>query len=948
MLSRLTFAPVVSALTVFTLSLTAADWPMWRHDAGRTAESQQKLPEAHALLWQRQLPELTPAYHDVRLHFDRGYEPVVKGQRMFVASNGDDSVTAFDTRSGDQVWKYFTEGPIRFAPVAWENSVLFGSDDGNFYSLNATDGSLRWKFKAVPSDRKLIGNRRLISVWPVRGGPVVKDNNVYFAAGVWPFEGVFVYALEAETGKVVWLNDHTGFMYGQQPHNAQALAGLAPQGYLLIEGEDLIVPSSSAYPARFDLKTGKLKEFQLPAAGRLPGGWFASLPGDFFKNRDPNRKGLLADLGINAVRHEDKPRTAGSPEIRTTIRAANREFRFTNGFPNVTGTIHTMLAADDRLFVTTEDGNLYCFGERASKIKTQKHQHRPEPLRKGSSYSATAVLKSTGAKRGYAVMLGGADLPCLESMVAETHLQVTVVENSAKHVSAIRKRFDAAGLYGRRISVTQQRPGEFEMPPYFANLIVVGDGVTLSKIQFRRIYKSVRPYGGHLVIPASARSVAQSAELPGARFYPNEAGFVMITRDGALRGATNYEGEWGTSPDDLVRAPLGVLWFDDTIGLFKRAPQPKIVDGVMVTVDKEWLDASTRKGKQDYRLTEPEFSDVYTGRVFEKDEAYLQRQRFSEVDREKIQPSQYRPPKQKDDWKPEKPDAGLRRNPLTGEKEPRTFPKSYGCDGGFDYGNLYTMRSGTAAFYDKRSESGTINISGPRSGCSNSVIPANGVLNVPYFYKGCTCSYPLPTGLSMISLPQTHEQWTAWGDIPMDKLAGKIERIGINLGAPGDRMTDDGTLWIDYPASGGPSPQVKVTTVPAKPETYYRHSLWIEGGTGWPWVGASGAKNLESLTVHGMKPGKYQVRLVFAEPDDSKSGKRVFDVKLNDQTVLKSFDLAKEANGRMRVVTRSFPVEPNGDTITVKLAAIKGNPILSGVEIISDGLKSDEPIRLTK
>ena len=33
-----------------------------------------------------------------------------------------------------------------------------------------------------------------------------------------------------------------------------------------------------------------------------------------------------------------------------------------------------------------------------------------------------------------------------------------------------------------------------------------------------------------------------------------------------------------------------------------------------------------------------------------------------------------------------------------------------------------------------------------------------------------------------------------------------IQRIGLNLGAPGDRMTEAGTLWLDYPVVGGPSP----------------------------------------------------------------------------------------------------------------------------------------------
>ena len=61
-----------------------------------------------------------------------------------------------------------------------------------------------------------------------------------------------------------------------------------------------------------------------------------------------------------------------------------------------------------------------------------------------------------------------------------------------------------------------------------------------------------------------------------------------------------------------------------------------------------------------------------------------------------------------------------------------------------------------ATYYDKVLESGTIHISGPRSGCTNSIIPANGLLNLPYFYEGCTCSYPLPVALALIKLPQIH------------------------------------------------------------------------------------------------------------------------------------------------------------------------------------------------
>jgi len=50
----------------------------------------------------------------------------------------------------------------------------------------------------------------VISRWPARGGPAVADGVVYFAAGIWPSEGIFLHALDAATGKPVWCNDSSG------------------------------------------------------------------------------------------------------------------------------------------------------------------------------------------------------------------------------------------------------------------------------------------------------------------------------------------------------------------------------------------------------------------------------------------------------------------------------------------------------------------------------------------------------------------------------------------------------------------------------------------------------------------------------------------------------------------------------------------------------------------
>ena len=180
---------------------------------------------------------MTPAYRDNRLQFDAGYEPIVLGKQLFVGSSLDDSVTAFDTETGEQLWKFFTNGPVRFAPVGGEGRIIFGSDDGCLYCVSAAEGSLVWKKQAVPSERKVVGNGRLISVWPVRGGAVLKGDRVYFAAGVWPLEGTFVFCVDAATGETIWRNDRSSYRYGIHPHNAKAFGGLAPQGYLLIDDE---------------------------------------------------------------------------------------------------------------------------------------------------------------------------------------------------------------------------------------------------------------------------------------------------------------------------------------------------------------------------------------------------------------------------------------------------------------------------------------------------------------------------------------------------------------------------------------------------------------------------------------------------------------------------------------------------------------------------------------
>lgn len=910
------------------------DWPQWRQNPCRTAETNRELGNLTDWkpIWSRELPQPAPAFQDVRLQFDSGYEPIVLGQRLVVSSNIDNSVTAFDTTTGDELWKFFTNGPVRFSPAGGKGRILFGSDDGWFYCVKASSGELVWKFQAVPSERKLLGNRHLISVWPIRGGAVLRDDRVYFAAGVWPFEGVFVYCLDAASGKVIWLNDRMGHIYDQQPHNTEALGGLAPQGYLLIDPEtdELVVPSSNAYPARLDLESGALIEFKLPAPGRLPGGWFASTPGAK-EQQKLKRRGLLADESVNAKRHEDKPRAEGIANVRASIHFFDASLDGTESFPGLPEEVEVygIVAGDEKLFVTTKAGEIYALSKKDEKEAPPKRwalasvKNTPSPF-------AESLLSAIGKPHGFAISLGKWPFEDLVGMLENSELDrlFAVSETPDHHRTRLRPRPDLQS----RLHILEDDPNDCPLPPYLSSLILVSDSVNLSQEKIETLYESVRPYGGRLLIPAKHGDAARQSTLLRATIEPFSDEFILITRQGALEGSSNYTGNFDPSPDALVKAPLGVLWFDDEVGNFKRSPQPTFVDGTMISIDKDWLDASTRKGKVDYRLLAPRFTDVYTGRELSKEEVPELRQSFSEIDRETIQPSQYRPDNLNDRPTPEKPLSSERVNPLTGETEPRIFPMAYGCDNGIDYGNLYTMRSATAAFYDKTNESGTINLSGPRSGCTNSIIPANGLLNVPYFYEGCTCSYPLPTGMSLYSLPESHEQWTAWGEMTTEQLAGKIQRIGINFGAPGDRVTRDGLLWIDHPHSGGPSPQVKVTTVPESPDYTYRHSVFMKSGDGHPWVAASGVNRVKSATLQGLKAGTYRAVLTFCSTSET-SEDRTFKVSVQGTELPDSVTLSK----RFHSMTRSLDGIAIDGSCTVSLESVKGDTQLSGFQLERTG-----------
>ena len=255
---------------------SAADWPTYRCDIARSGVTSEGLRHGLSLQWTyRPLQAPRPAWPAPseelpRMHSDNAYHVAVAQGLVYFGSSMDDRVLAVDAATGDVRWSFFAEGPVRFAPTVCAGRVYFGSDDGHVYCLDAADGRLIWQRRAGPSDEKVIGNGRMISLWPVRTSVLVDDGVVHFAAGVFPYEGLYIYALNAEDGSVVWVND----TIGDRAHELE-YGGLSPHGYLVASAKILYVPSGRAMPAAFDRATGKFLFYASPGAKR--GGTWALL-----------------------------------------------------------------------------------------------------------------------------------------------------------------------------------------------------------------------------------------------------------------------------------------------------------------------------------------------------------------------------------------------------------------------------------------------------------------------------------------------------------------------------------------------------------------------------------------------------------------------------------------------------------------------------------------------
>ena len=98
--------------------------------------------------------------------------------------------------------------------------------------------------------------------------------------------------------------------------------------------------------------------------------------------------------------------------------------------------------------------------------------------------------------------------------------------------------------------------------------------------------------------------------------------------------------------------------------------------------------------------------------------------------------------------------AGHRYDIRTGKLvDGQTLFARGGCNYAVGGKHLLFVRSHCVAYVDIDSRQ-QYNLRNLRSGCSNSLVAADGLLNIPCFSAGCVCNYPIQTSLAMFHLPE--------------------------------------------------------------------------------------------------------------------------------------------------------------------------------------------------
>lgn len=649
----------IAILALITATVSAADiWPTLRGDTHRSSIVAETLQTPLACAWSYQpakpplpaWPEPAITNYAVKdmhfplkqtLSFDRAFHVVANSQLVYFGSSADDTVRALDAKNGKLVWQFATEAPIRLTPVLHLGRLYVASDDGHLYALDAFTGKIVWKYFAGKSSARLPGNGRMISLWPLRSGPIVMGEHVYFTAGLFADHGVFLCALDLATGK---------------EHYKTAL-NFTVQGMMLATDKQLFLPTGRTSYHSCDIHSGKPQTtygMSRPWSKDLVGGCFALIH-DGLLATGPSEDGKMHWFDFaakNPIFHANADHFIVDNETvyllgEGKLRAYTKSHYLANPRRNEpakplwqadAGSSLTMLLAGDRLVATgnnilvvhdktsgqrlwqtTFDGKAeglaYCARRLFLSLDNGKtlcyvpdlkepmvvNVETTQPVafdenRLLADY-ADGSLRAVGVDKGYCLIMQAESGQLAWEVLKRSQMRVVCREEDAAKAAKIRATFAQAGLYGERLEVHCGPYDDLPYPPNFANLILSEAALThgLSLPDAAALARVMRPCGGTLCVAAAPQTYAArelsrwGAALPAWHYQPGKIAFGL-SRRGALPGS----GEWthfyadpsntACGNDEIQAGPMELQWFGKPgpgrmVDRHHKGPPPLYVSG---------------------------------------------------------------------------------------------------------------------------------------------------------------------------------------------------------------------------------------------------------------------------------------------------------------------------------------------------------------------------------
>jgi len=618
------------ALVVIVLASAAARagdaWPTYRGDAVRSGWSDARLPERPAPRW-RWLSPLPPRpawpaaaagnlLQNVRKlnrwdASDRVFHPVVAGGRVVFGSSVDDAVHCLALGDGTPLWRHDTGGPVRMPPAIGGGRVFAASDDGFVRCLTLADGGEVWRHRLGPEDRALPGNSRLISRWPVRGGPIVLGDTLVVAAGVFPLDGVFLAALDPQTGAVRW----------------QRGLDTVAHGPLVASPDRVFVTALRAGPTVYEIATGSPR-------GALPGGGALALfrqgtlvtgaaeTGGLQGVDAAVQQAIVVRDGFQCVSRGERlvaasermlvacdgrglrwkvecPGIAGLIAAGDTVVAGGHDevigFDADTGRERwrlpVTGVAVGLAAVDGTLLVATDRGELLAFGAGPPVARPVAAAAAAEPEANELATMVAAIAAHVDCPGGYAAVFGSRAEGLAVAVARRTGLHA-VGFVPAGDVPAGRGRLAAAGLLGHAVTLEPLAGAAERYEAGVFNVIVVtpDDEFALSA---REAVRLAVPDRGLVVLTASAGDPAAArfaAGTPLGDVLQTQDTPVTCWRTPARRGAGSWThpfadpGNTACSGDELVKPPFETHWFgppgpEAMVDRHNRTSPPLAADG---------------------------------------------------------------------------------------------------------------------------------------------------------------------------------------------------------------------------------------------------------------------------------------------------------------------------------------------------------------------------------